>query len=762
MLNPAVNSVSSGAVDLALIHRLTNLNDINRILHETIAKERSIENELDQLLGKRVDLERSFLLLNTPTAETLELVHADCEQLLAGVQGTAQLATRISSKVRTLDLAQTRVQDALGKIKAILDRTNCINGVQAAMEAEDFEAAANYIGTFFELEAKMSVHSSQYALAVDDGQEDAQRQVLLQARTKLEEVVDKQLEEAVARRDQIAVLRFAKLYKPLGKQAEGLRRFVEFMRLSVAGRARTLYTQVAEQLDADKKVDFHAAVSALFKDLALALEEHEGFVREAFGSAGVLEAASGLQAECDTHGARLLARFAEARRVDRMVSEVRGRKRPVGAASGAGAAGGKDGGPDPRQVDVLLQELLRLCQLAEEYNQFMLGKMREGGQLTTARETSFRSGPFNIAVRELLGQYMALEEFYMNATCSLAVTIDEVPPQALTSSLVDDVFFILRKCGMRALASGSVQCCAALLAELNNVVANTLRDALAARLAPGPARLLAAAPAADSPGGMAAVAGPAAAGATEHCVALNNSDVSSEYVVKLRTELEGYLSSSLPGSTDRDRLRAVLSDLAKSALDLRQAHTRALEQLAEAIVPRFRPVLDEVAAVSYLLSDSEYSNREAEDGWANHLLAALQLLLLWLQPLLTSNNYEVLLHLLLDKMVARLEAVIARKQFSQLGGLQLERDARLLLSGLQELTTRTVRDKLARLSQMALLLGLESVDEVLDYWTPGAGGAGGGEAGGAGITWRLSAAEVRAVLLQRGDLSRDAVMALPL
>ncbi len=62
-------SSSSTVVDIALIHRLTNLNDINRILHETIAKERNIDVELDQLLSKRAELERSFLLLNTPTAE---------------------------------------------------------------------------------------------------------------------------------------------------------------------------------------------------------------------------------------------------------------------------------------------------------------------------------------------------------------------------------------------------------------------------------------------------------------------------------------------------------------------------------------------------------------------------------------------------------------------------------------------------------------------------------------------------------------------
>ena len=177
-------------------------------------------------------------------------------------------------------------------------------------------------------------------------------------------------------------------------QPEGLRRFVDWMRLTVAARARASYSAMADQLDSGKKVDFVATLSLLFKDLAVALEEHEAFLRDTFGGSGVLEAASGLQLECDGHGARLLARFAEARRVDRVVAEARGRKpqtRPQGGGGGGGAAGaGAGGGPDPRQVDVLLAELIRMCQLAEEYNGFMLAKMREGGQLTAARETSFR------------------------------------------------------------------------------------------------------------------------------------------------------------------------------------------------------------------------------------------------------------------------------------------------------------------------------------------------------------------------------------
>lgn len=38
-----------------------------------------------------------------------------------------------------------------------------------------------------------------------------------------------------------------------------------------------------------------------------------------------------------------------------------------------------------------------------------------------------------------------------------------------------------------------------------------------------------------------------------------------------------------------------------------------------------------------------------------------------------------IVHGLLDRLVGRLEALLARKQFNQLGGLQLERDARTLV-----------------------------------------------------------------------------------
>lgn len=53
---------------------------------------------------------------------------------------------------------------------------------------------------------------------------------------------------------------------------------------------------------------------------------------------------------------------------------------------------------------------------------------------------------------------------------------------------------------------------------------------------------------------------------------------------------------------------------------------------------------------------------------------------------------------------------------------------------------------------MAIVLSLESVEEFSDYWGDDTGH----------ITWRLTAQEVRGVLQQRTDFSKETIQALPL
>lgn len=122
------------------------------------------------------------------------------------------------------------------------------------------------------------------------------------------------------------------------------------------------------------------------------------------------------------------------------------------------------------QVEGYLEEMLLLAQRAEEYNQFMLAKMTEAlapAPLPAACHNDFRrvlnavgrwpglctrqpsvaicirlyglccrAGSFNVAVRELLNYYVAMEEFVMEKDVQTAISIRELSPGNLTTSMV--------------------------------------------------------------------------------------------------------------------------------------------------------------------------------------------------------------------------------------------------------------------------------------------------------------------------------------
>lgn len=82
----------------------------------------------------------------------------------------------------------------------------------------------------------------------------------------------------------------------------------------------------------------------------------------------------------------------------------------------------------------------------------------------------------------------------------------------------------------------------------------------------------------------------------------------------------------------------------------------------------------------------------------------------------------------------------------------LDQEVRALGSFLTGATSWSVRDKLARLSQMATILNLEKVSEISDYWDPTENST----------TWRLTANEVRTILALRSDFRMDEIKKIKL
>lgn len=199
-------------------------------------------------------------------------------------------------------------------------------------------------------------------------------------------------------------------------------------------------------------------------------------------------------------------------------------------------------------------------------------------------------------------------------------------------------------------------------------------------------------------------------------------------------------------------MKSCLSELGDISSIFKRLLNSGLEQLLSSIAPRIRPVLDTVATVSYELTDAEYAENEVNDPWAQNLLHTIDSTLSWLQPYMTTSNYDSLIHLVIDFVVKRLEVIMMQKRFSQLGGLQLDKEVRGLINHFSEMSQRPVRDKFSRLSQVATILNFEKVSEIMDFWGDNSGH----------LTWLLTPAEVRRVLGLRVDFRPEAIAALRL
>ncbi len=97
----------------------------------------------------------------------------------------------------------------------------------------------------------------------------------MSAKSRLEALAAQRIEEASAARDRAAVVRFCRLYRPLGSPQDGLTKYLAFLQLAAGTKARASYSAASELLDAGKAVDWVGTLTALFRDLAVSVEEDE-------------------------------------------------------------------------------------------------------------------------------------------------------------------------------------------------------------------------------------------------------------------------------------------------------------------------------------------------------------------------------------------------------------------------------------------------------------------------------------------------------
>ncbi|CAD6216456.1 GSCOCG00004617001-RA-CDS [Cotesia congregata] len=732
-----------------------NLPEICRKLDEA---EIRINKELEQMLQKYCYVEAKLQSINK-ILPNVALIRSEGEDFRDTIEKTNRLAETVSAKVRKLDLARSRVCECQSRVHDILDLQLCSEGVATALRNEDYEQGAAHVRRYLSMDQKILERTA------DDVSEDrvtiaGSLATLQQAASQLRTVVTRKFDDAVMSEDLASVERFFKIFPLLGMHDEGLGKFCLYLCSKLQETAqKNLRSAFEVKVNDDRaSVVYADTMTLLFEGIARIIEIHQPIIETYYGPGKLLKTVTILQKECDRQIKKIFAEFMKNRGISKKVQSINEYMRKQMTEK-----------TDPKTLDLLLQELTLMHTRAELYIRFL--RRRVVNDLTVASsdeelckqqvnefESMIKNSELSHAMQEVLGAYLALERYFLEESVNKALGMDTLDQDQQTSSMIDDVFYIVKKCVRRAISSWSVDGVCAVVNMACGILEGEFANRLKSRLRQGyPAGYL------DLAQAYSALQSSIQQGRlqtsdTEYArlmflAYLNNADVSIEYVETLSKSLTADIDAAFPSlqQKDRDKIDSCLAGMKGVTTTLRAVIDYGMEQLrSSAVKPRITPWVDSFLSVNHQVNEDELLRYETDEPFVQTLVMNLEGLLEAFKSSLTTANYDALIGILTSEVTIRLEKVVLKSTFNRAGGLILDKEIRSLASYLAAATSWSVRDKFARLTQIATILSIEKVEELADY------------CGSDAIAWRLTPAEVRKIAALRTDLRPDDIKRLKL
>ncbi|XP_047383893.1 conserved oligomeric Golgi complex subunit 4 [Sciurus carolinensis] len=758
-------------ISTELIRSLTELQELEAVYERLCGEEKVVERELDALLEQQNTIESKMVTLHR-MGPNLQLIEGDAKQLAGMITFTCNLAENVSSKVRQLDLAKNRLYQAIQRADDILDLKFCMDGVQTALRNEDYEQAAAHIHRYLCLDKSVIELSRQ---GKEGSMIDANLKLLQEAEQRLKTIVEEKFAVATKEGDLPQVERFFKIFPLLGLHEEGLSKFSEYLCKQVASKAEEnlLLVLGSDMSDRRAAVIFADTLTLLFEGIARIVETHQPIVETYYGPGRLYTLIKYLQVECDRQVEKVVDKFIKQRDYHQQFRLVQSNLMRNSATEKI----------EPRELDPILTEVTLMNARSELYLRFLRKRISsdfEVGDSMASEEVKqehqkcldklLNNCLLSCTMQELIGLYITMEEYFMRETVNKAVALDTYEKGQLTSSMVDDVFYIVKKCIGRALSSSSIDCLCAMINLATTELEADFRDVLCNKLRIGfPATTLQ-----DIQRGVTSAVNIMHSSLQQgkfdtkgiestdeaklsFLVTLNNVEVCSENISTLKKTLESdctkLFSQGIGGEQAQAKFDSCLSDLAAVSNKFRDLLQEGLTELnSTAVKPQVQPWINTFLSVSHNIEEEEFNDYEANDPWVQQFILNLEQQMAEFKASLSPVIYDSLTSLMTSLVAVELEKVVLKSTFNRLGGLQFDKELRSLIAYLTTVTTWTIRDKFARLSQMATILNLERVTEILDYW-----GANSGP-----LTWRLTPAEVRQVLALRIDFRSEDIKRLRL
>ncbi|XP_012285348.1 conserved oligomeric Golgi complex subunit 4 isoform X2 [Orussus abietinus] len=716
--------------------------NIHEVFDKLVEGEEIVKKQLNDILLRHSRIDSKLQILSKLLPNAVE-IHNRTDKFQNMVTHTRELAENVTERVQQLNLARNRVCEYQNRVHNIPDLQSCSQAVIMALRNEDYEQAAAHVHRYLLMDKKLLEQNSEDN-AGDTTSVTSSLATLQRAILELKTIVTKKFDEAVKLENLTAIERFFKIFPLLGMHIDGLNKFCQYLctKLQETAQKNLKIALDVKNTDPRASIIYADTMTLLFEGIARIIEVHQPIIETYYGPGRLLMTVTMLQKECDRQIKKIVTEFMKHRNMSKRMQSINDylrRQTPDKI--------------DPKDLDLLLGELTVMHSRAELYIRFIRRRVINDLDISTTSniqrkdllnefEMIINNSELAHSMQELLGAYLALERYFLEESVNKAIGMDVLDQDQQTSSMVDDVFFIVQKCIRRAISTWSIDGVCAVVNMTCGILEGEFASRLKGRLRQGyPAGYLDLAQAYNALQ-TTIQQGRLQTSDTElarlmFLAYLNNTDVSIEYVETLSKSLSVEIDSTFPDMPDKDRgkIDSCLAGLKGVISALHAVIDFGLEQLrVSAIKPRITPWIDAFLSADHHINEDELLRYETDEPFVQTLLTNLEGLLQTFKGGLTSSNYDALIGILT----------------TEAGGLILDKEIRSLASYLATATSWSIRDKFSRLMQIATVLSIERVEELTDY------------CGADAIAWKLTPSEVRRIATLRTDLRPEDIKRLKL
>ncbi|KAJ3385108.1 Golgi transport complex subunit 4 [Lobulomyces angularis] len=731
------------SMNLLSVRLLTDIETVMEQLYLLNQEERLLDKELDKQLQIHPQQMMEKIEFSRPVISTLRKESLDLQKVITD---TDQLAEKISKKVRLLDVEQSRVKDTLKLLEDVQLINMCSQGVIKTIQEKDYEEAANFIHIYlnnFDLKQLKLVFETKDETDIEPDP----LQVLSQSQRSVKDMITVEFDNAVSNGKQEEIFRYIRLFPKIGEPLLGLDKLGSYFTGLISTQCRdNMKTQPK-----DGQTFFANLLTKLFESTANIVDQQQNFITKEFGSSTwILFLLQKLHRQAELQASIILDNFIEKASIQRKLYDIKQIKQQqstiLASSLGTNNPDSKSGElMDFRELDLVLDEIALISQRTVYFSRFIKSRAkREIDQLEKPKlefqellKDYDKDGVSNVnklsqRVEELMNDYLIMEEFYIKKGVEKAIKLDKFEAGNLTSSCVDDVFFLLKRSTLRCLQSFNIETLGVFMTNLGKILDVDYLQIFKKKL--------------QNFNNLESKENKFGC-----MILINDIDLSLDYIYKLSLEVQNFVLKGIVGvgEFEKERMKASLTLFEEFGKNFQQVIKTWIEILYnQSLKMKCRNLLtDSLNNIKYQINEDEFRQISAEE--------------LFLKKFKSKN------------LCKELEKIIfSNFKFSSFGGLRFDKDVRGLMkffgeggevfgefeveeedySKKGENYFESYKEIFLRLNQISQILNLEKVDEIFDIWG----------VGGVIVKWRLTSNEVKKVLALRPDFSLDEIKKLKL